>query len=66
MDSPLFDIQVFDKKFLNFYANYEFSTIIVSLAFLLLLYLLADKLKLSYLNLKNIDAPVVPVRINEN
>ncbi len=42
MKSPLFNIQVFDKEILNFYANYEFSTLIVSSTLLLALYLLAD------------------------
>lgn len=52
---------MFDKDILNFYVEYELSTIIVSLSFLLVLYLLADKLRLSYLTLKKIDGVVHPV-----
>lgn len=61
MDNPLFDFAIFDKDILNFYMGYEFSTIIISVVFLFLLYLMADKVRLSYLNLKNIDGVVNPV-----
>lgn len=61
MRMPLFDIAIFDKDILNFYIGYELSTIIVSTAFLLALYLFADKLRLNYFNLKNIDGVVRPV-----
>lgn len=61
MKAPLFHITLFDKKFLNFYASYELSTIIISIVFLLVLYLLADKLRLSYFNVKKIDGIVRPV-----
>ena len=61
MKSPLFNIQVFDKEILNFYANYEFSTLIVSSTLLLALYLLADKLRLGYFNLRKVDGAVNPV-----
>ena len=61
MTNPLFDVHFFDKEILNFYANYEFSTILISFSFLLVLYYLADKLHLSYLNVKKIDAAVKAV-----
>ena len=61
MKSPLYNIQVFDKEILNFYANYEFSTLIVSSTLLLALYLLADKLRLGYFNLRKVDGAVNPV-----
>lgn len=61
IEAPLFVIKMFDKDILNFYVEYELSTIIVSLSFLLVLYLLADKLRLSYLTLKKIDGVVHPV-----
>jgi len=61
MKSPLFNIQVFDKEILNFYANYEFSTLIVSSTLLLALYLLSDKLRLGYFNLRKVDGAVNPV-----
>lgn len=60
MKKPLFDIAIFDKAILNFYMGYELSTIIVSIAFLLVLYLFADKIRLSYFNLKAIDGVVRP------
>lgn len=60
MNKPLFEISMFDKDIINFYAGYEFSAIILSTTFLLVLYLFADKLRLSYLNLKNIDGVVRP------
>lgn len=60
MKAPLFDITIFDKDILNFYVGYELSTIIVSAVFLLLLYLLADKLRLSYFTLKKKDGVVRP------
>jgi hypothetical protein len=55
MKAPLFHITIFDKDILNFYAGYEFSTIIISAVFCLSLYLLVDKLRLGCLNLKKID-----------
>lgn len=61
MDSPLFHIQYFDKEILNFYVNYELSTILLSLAFLGILYGLAPRLRLGYLNLKHIEGVVKPV-----
>lgn len=63
MESPLFKISAFDKDILNFYASYEFSTILISTAFLLILYVLADKIHLRYLKLNRIDGVVVPVPI---
>lgn len=60
MKKPLFGIVIFDKDILNFYMGYELSTVIVSAVFLLILYLFADKLRLSYFNLKNIDGVVRP------
>lgn len=60
MAEPLFEIALFDKDILNFYMGYQLSTIIVSAVFLLVLYLLADKLRLSYFNLKKIDGVVRP------
>ena len=60
MNKPLFEISMFDKDIINFYAGYELSAIIVSTSFMLVLYLLADKLRLSYLNLKKIDGIVRP------
>lgn len=59
--APLFDVTIFDKDILNFYTGYELSTIIVSAVFLLVLYMFADKLRLSYLTLKKIDGVVRPV-----
>ena len=61
MKTPLFEIAIFDKDILNFYMGYELSTIIVSAVFLLILYIFADKQRLSYLNLKKIDGVVRPV-----
>lgn len=58
---PLFLFAFFDKDIMNFYVNYELSTILVSLGFLAVIGLAAHKLRLSYLNLKRVDAPVVPV-----
>lgn len=63
MESPLFKISAFDKDILNFYASYEFSTILISTAFLLILYVLADKIHLRYLKLNRIDGVVGPVPI---
>ena len=60
INKPLFEISMFDKDIINFYAGYELSAIIVSTSFMLVLYLLADKLRLSYLNLKKIDGIVRP------
>ncbi len=60
MERPLFTVTTFDKYMLNFYAGYELSTLLVSGAFLLILFFAADRLRLSYLNLRNIDAPVQP------
>lgn len=60
MERPLFDISMFDKDILNFYMGYQLSTIVVSLSFLVMLYLLADRLHLSYFNLTKIDGAVKP------
>lgn len=60
MKNPLFAVTIFDKDILNFYVGYELSTIFVSISFLLVLYLMADKIKLDYLTLKKIDGPVRP------
>lgn len=60
MKNPLFEITIFDKDIMNFYMGYEFSTIIVSTILLLILYLLADKLRLSYFNLNKTDGIVRP------
>ncbi|HMN12148.1 MAG TPA: CPBP family intramembrane metalloprotease [Bellilinea sp.] len=62
MKQPLFQFSPFDKAIMNFYLNYELSTILLSAGMLVLLYLLADRVKLSYLNLRNIDAPMEPVK----
>lgn len=62
MKNPLFKITAFDKDILNFYVSYEFSTILISLGFLIPLFLLADSLRLSYLNLKRVDGQVLAAR----
>lgn len=61
MKKPLFSTSFFDKEIMNFYFNFEFSTILISLSMLVFLYLLADKLRLGLFNLKRIDGPVKPV-----
>lgn len=61
MKNPLFDFSIFDNDILNFYLRYELSIIIVSLTFLFIIYLLADKIRLSYLNFNKIDEVVKPV-----
>jgi hypothetical protein len=61
MKKPLFDVGRFDKDIINFYLNYELSTILISAVFLVLLYLLADKIHLSYLSPLRIDGAVKPV-----
>ena len=58
LKKPLFQVDWFDKDIINFYMGYELSTILVSLAFLGLLYLLAGRLRLSYLNVRRLDGPV--------
>lgn len=63
MKKPLLKIGVFDKDIVNFYVGYELSTVVVSLVFLLVIYLLADKLRLNFFNLKRIDGPVKPVAL---
>lgn len=62
MKNPLFSIQAFDKPIINFYVEYELSTILVSVGFLAVLYAVADKVRLQYLNITKIDGPVEPVR----
>ncbi|MGI6368555.1 MAG: CPBP family intramembrane glutamic endopeptidase [Anaerolineae bacterium] len=58
--NPLFSVSMFDKQIMNFYVGYELSTILISLSFLGVLYLLADKLRLGYFNLWRIDGAVRP------
>lgn len=60
MKNPLFEVSTFDKDIINFYAGYEPSALLVSIAFLILLYILSDKLRLSYFSLKRIDGAVRP------
>lgn len=55
MKKPLFHTNFFDKEIVNFYFNFEFSTIFLSLSMLLALYFLADKERLRLFNLKKID-----------
>lgn len=61
MKKPLFSFTFFDKEIMNFYFNFEFSTILISSTMLVLLYVLADKLRLSYFNVKKMDGDVKPV-----
>ena len=60
MENPWFNISLFDKDILNFYMGYQMSTILVSITFLVIIYFLVDKLRLSYFNLRNIDGEVKP------
>lgn len=62
LKQPLFTIAIFDKNIINFYLSYEFSTLLVSLALLVLLYFTANRIRLSYFNLKRIDAPMEPAK----
>ncbi|NLA80051.1 MAG: hypothetical protein GX853_04805, partial [Chloroflexi bacterium] len=60
MKTPLFNITAFDKEIMNFFTSYQLSTILISISLVVLLYFLADKTKLSLLNLHKIDGPVRP------
>lgn len=61
--SPIFNIQIFDKEIINYYASLQSGTILISLIFLLVLYFTADRIRLNYLNLRCINAPMQPVTI---
>lgn len=61
IEDPLFNITAFDKDIINFYANYEFSTIIISVLFLIVLFFTADKIRLKYLNIFKMDGEVKAV-----
>lgn len=60
MQSPLFHIESFDRDILNFYASYQLSTLLVSGLFLVAIYLLADRVRLTFLNPTRIDGIVKP------
>lgn len=63
MKRPIFSFAPFSKDILNFYLNYELSTILVALALLVILYFLADRVRLSYLTLRNIKGVMHPSRL---
>jgi len=63
MKQPLFKFDLFDKGIMNFYLNYELSTIVLSVGVLIVLYIVADRIRLSYLNLKRVDAPMQPMKM---
>lgn len=50
-ENPLFDITIFDHTLLNYFVNYQLSGLIVAILALLLIYVFADNIKLTYLNL---------------
>lgn len=60
MERPLFGFTPFDKEILNFYLNYQFSTLFLSVGFLGILYVIASPLRLQFLNIRRVDGPVAP------
>lgn len=60
MERPLFGVTPFDKEILNFYLNYQFSTLFLSVGFLGILYVIASPLRLQFLNIRKVDGPVAP------
>lgn len=60
MERPLFGVTPFDKEILNFYLNYQFSTLFLSVGFLGILYVIASPLRLQFLNIRRVDGPVAP------
>lgn len=60
MKTPLFNITIFDKDIMNFFTSYQLSTILISTSLLVVLFFIADKTRLSLLNLNKIDGPVRP------
>lgn len=62
MKKPLFGLKIFDKEIMNFYLNYELSTILVSLSFLVLIYIISDRIRLDYINISRIDGKVLPAK----
>lgn len=51
-ENPIFNLQLFERDLLNSQVNYQLSALIVTAFVLLLIYLFADKLRLSYLKFK--------------
>lgn len=49
-ENPIFDFSIFDNNSLNSHLNYQLSGLIVASMALFLIYIFADKIKLSYLN----------------
>ncbi|NLY08824.1 MAG: CPBP family intramembrane metalloprotease [Tissierellia bacterium] len=60
LKNPLFNIDIFQKDIIDFYLNYELSTIILSLIFLFIIYILADKVRLKFFNINKLDGEVLP------
>lgn len=60
MKNPLLDLTVSDLPALNYYVNYELVMFAVAWLTVVVIRLLAPKVKLSFLNLRNIDGPVEP------
>ena len=58
--NPILSLKVSNKEILNFYAHYEVAAFSLALLTLGAIYLLAPKLRLSFLTLKNMDGPVAP------
>lgn len=48
--NPIFNYNIFNNSVLNYHLNYQLSGLIVAALALILLYIFADKIRLSYLN----------------
>lgn len=60
---PLFHFAFFKSGFINTQINLQLSTILVSSTLCLMLGLIATKTRFRFLNLKHIDAPMLPVKL---
>ena len=60
LENPLFDFHPFSKPIINFYLNYEMSTLLVSLSLLILLLLVSDNVRLKYLSISKVTSPMKP------
>lgn len=60
LENPLFDFHPFSKPIINFYLNYEMSTLLVSLSLLIVLLLVSDNVRLKYLSISKVTSPMKP------
>ena len=60
LENPLFDFHPFSKPIINFYLNYEMSTLLVSLSLLIGLFFVSDNVRLKFLSISKVSSPMKP------